>query len=98
MPAISAARPGRASTAIAPDEGIGGGHTVSSPDFRAFALRQRRRAQLARQRRTGIPRGQAPRGENNGTDTEDMSDRLKAEREAAAARRNLLTQDAIERT
>ena len=27
-----------------------------------------------------------------------MSDRLKAEREAAAARRNLLTQDAIERT
>ncbi|MFK4505800.1 hemoglobin [Bradyrhizobium daqingense] len=29
---------------------------------------------------------------------EDMSDRLKAEREAAAARRNLLTQDAIERT
>src|SRR3954451_9602783 len=28
----------------------------------------------------------------------DMSDRLKAEREAAAARRNLLTQDAIERT
>lgn len=40
---------------------------------------------------------QAARG-NNGTDTEDMSDRLKAEREAAAARRNLLTQDAIERT
>src|SRR4051812_28525260 len=30
--------------------------------------------------------------------TRDMSDRLKAEREAAAARRNLLTQDAIERT
>lgn len=30
--------------------------------------------------------------------TEDMSDRLKAEREAATARRNLLTQDAIERT
>jgi hemoglobin len=30
--------------------------------------------------------------------TKDMSDRLKAEREAAAARRNLLTQDAIERT
>ena len=27
-----------------------------------------------------------------------MSDRLKAEREAATARRNLLTQDAIERT
>ncbi len=30
--------------------------------------------------------------------TKDMSDRLKAEREAAVARRNLLTQDAIERT
>ncbi|MGY4326511.1 hemoglobin [Bradyrhizobium sp. LB7.2] len=30
--------------------------------------------------------------------TKDMSDRLKAEREAAAERRNLLTQDAIKRT
>lgn len=30
--------------------------------------------------------------------TKDMSDRLKAERDAAAARRNLLTEDAIERT
>jgi hemoglobin len=35
---------------------------------------------------------------NNERKTEDMSDRLKAERDAAAARRNLLTQDAIERT
>jgi len=37
------------------------------------------------------------RGEDK-TDEENMSDRLKAEREAAAARRNLLTRDAIKRT
>jgi hemoglobin len=36
------------------------------------------------------------RSGNNETDIKDMSDRLKAGRDAAAARRNLLVQDAIE--
>ena len=40
-----------------------------------------------------------PQGEEKTKQAEkNMSDRLKAEREAAAARRSLLTQDAIERT
>lgn len=34
MPAISAARPGRASTPIAPDHGVGGGFETSPPDPR----------------------------------------------------------------
>ncbi|XUJ35068.1 3-hydroxyacyl-CoA dehydrogenase NAD-binding domain-containing protein [Bradyrhizobium japonicum] len=51
-PAISAARPARASTPIAPD-GAGGGCPASAVRSPQFALRQRRRAQLARQCRTG---------------------------------------------
>ncbi len=85
MPANSAARAGRAFTPIAPDVGAGGG--VQSPPFvPQFAPRQRRSGAVG-------PTMLWAFSGNNGTDMpRQMSDRLKAEREAAAARRNLLVQ------
>jgi len=71
----------------------GGSFLASADRTPQFALRQGRRAQLARQ----LGRAACGNG-TTGRTIEDMSDRLKAEREAAAARRNLLAQDAIERT
>ena len=79
MPAISAARPGRASTPIAPDEGVGGGH--SEPAVRSRDLRCDK--DVVRDWPDNVERAACG---NHGTDSKDMSDRLKAEREAEKSR------------